>query len=271
MRLFISVISHGHDNLIVQLNCLAKLASELDGVYIFIKKNINDNDKKLAEIQKIIGVNVLDESYGLGFGANNNYVFDFCVKEFGLKDSDYFLVLNPDVLVSSGSLSSLLETVKKDNVQLATIALFKDKELTIHDKCLRKYPTFFNFVYSFVGLTNESILDKTKITEVGCFDWAAGSFLLFKAELYRKLSGFDEKFFMYCEDIDICWRANKIHNNKLTYYPDIQGIHFAQHANRSFLSKHFFWHINSIARFLLKSTLSKLSLFIGIRNQSKIK
>ena len=54
-------------------------------------------------------------------------------------------------------------------------------------------------------------------------DWAAGSFLLFKASLFRKLGGFDPGYFMYCEDIDICWRAQKLFNQQLLFNPNIKA------------------------------------------------
>ncbi len=38
-------------------------------------------------------------------------------------------------------------------------------------------------------------------------EWVAGSFIAFKSSSYRKVQGFDENYFMYCEDIDICYRA----------------------------------------------------------------
>ena len=41
-------------------------------------------------------------------------------------------------------------------------------------------------------------------------DWVGGMFMLFNSEDYNKLKGFDEKYFLYFEDVDICYRANKI-------------------------------------------------------------
>jgi GT2 family glycosyltransferase len=87
---------------------------------------------------------------------------------------------------------------------------------------------------------------------------------------YRALKGFDEGYFMYCEDIDICYRAKQLATDIL-YFQDIKAVHLAQHSNRRVFSKHFFWHLKSIARFLLKFTFPKFSGLIGIRNQSKIK
>ncbi|EBA4721521.1 glycosyltransferase family 2 protein, partial [Salmonella enterica] len=75
--------------------------------------------------------------------------------------------------------------------------------------------------------------------------------LIFKAEFFSKLNGFNEKYFMYCEDIDICWRANKIYNTSVLYLPQYVGVHLAQFNNRKILSRHFLWHIKSIILFLM--------------------
>ena len=63
---------------------------------------------------------------------------------------------------------------------------------------------------SFLFQKNKTIIDKFSLNEESFTDWAAGSLLLFSADTYKKLNGFDEKYFMYCEDIDICYRYKKI-------------------------------------------------------------
>ncbi|MDQ9204053.1 hypothetical protein QBS70_02600, partial [Cronobacter sakazakii] len=53
-------------------------------------------------------------------------------------------------------------------------------------------------------------------------------------QLYERLEGFDTKYYMYCEDIDICLRANLIIGAKLTYIPSVRAIHLAAHIENCF-------------------------------------
>jgi N-acetylglucosaminyl-diphospho-decaprenol L-rhamnosyltransferase len=250
MKVFISVISHGHEKLILDLNCLATL-SQNDKFEIVIKNNISLESEALSALAKEKNIHFLDESYGLGFGENNNYVFNWCCKNLNLKPTDWFLVLNPDVLVDDSSIINLVEQAHKNSIELATINLYKDNEYTIYDNCVRSFPTLLDFISSYIGLGNRTILDKRNTSKKRLVDWAAGSFLLFKSSLYRDLAGFDPNYFMYCEDIDICWRAKELKDKSLMFYPDIKAIHFAEHANRSLFSKHFIWHVKSMVRYLL--------------------
>lgn len=89
---------------------------------------------------------------------------------------------------------------------------------------------------SFLFKKNDCVVNKNKITKPTYVDWAAGSFLIFNAFFYSKLNGFNEKYFMYCEDIDICWRAKN--TSILQFYT----IHAMQQ---------FIWHNLTIVGFLV--------------------
>jgi len=250
------VISHGHDNLITELGCLSQLKKHSD-IKVILKNNYHNIDSSLTKFCQSNQIDFIDEEYGLGFGENNNYIFNYAVNKLELNDNDYFLILNPDVSIELIAILDIVNLAEKSNSELTTLNLYKDKKLSVFDNCVRKFPAVYDFISSYVGLGNKTIIDKAKVTEAVEVDWAAGSFLLFKASLYRKLGGFDPNYFMYCEDIDICWRAQKIFGEKLMFFPQIKAIHHAQHANRSLFSKHFVWHVKSMIRYLL--------LFYGLR------
>lgn len=247
MSLYISVVSHGHEKIIKTINCLPKLA-ELSSVQVILLDNLGQ-----AGLKSYCNQNTLEyipNTETKGFGENNNIVFQYCEKELGMKQNDLFLVLNPDVNISTHTLEELLSYVKKDASKMATINLYKDRFLSIPDYSIRKFPSFINFLYSFIGLGNSTIIQKDLIEKPTVVDWAAGSFLIFEVSLYRELGGFDESYFMYCEDIDICWRGKQMSNAELIYYPDVMAVHLAQHANRKVLSRHFYWHVKSMFRYL---------------------
>ena len=239
MKTYISIISHGHIELIKKLGCLNKLAEEFTVIVKLNKKEKISSDDIF--FKKIL---VLDEKYNRGFGENNNIVFNYCRESLGMDKNDIFIVLNPDVYVETATIRKLFKSIVSDQARIATINLFKDSDYTIYDNSIRKYPNLFDFIKSFLFGSKKTIIDKNNITEPKAVDWGAGSFLAFKAEHYNNLAGFSEQYYMYCEDIDICYRS-KIMGYPLLYYPQYKAIHLACHKNRSVFSKHFYWHFRS--------------------------
>jgi len=259
MKVFISVVSHGHEALISDLRCLEKLAQHPNFVVV-IKNNKPLQDELFIKYLENNDIHFINEAHFTGFGENNNYVFQWCSDNLSLTNDDYFLVLNPDVFVCANEITKLVNAMQNHKVQLSTLNLFKNEELTNYDYCVRSFPSLVDFIGSYLGLGNKSIVDKASVKQPVEVDWAAGSFLLFKTTLYEKLQGFDSNYFMYCEDIDICWRSKKLHQHSLVFFPKIKAIHYAQHANRAILSKHFLWHIKSVFRYL--------TMFYGLRKPS---
>ncbi|WP_237612826.1 glycosyltransferase family 2 protein [Proteus sp. G2675] len=253
MSIYISVISHGHSDLINKLSCLENLSKHYN---IIIKSNKFGDD--FSKLEENINIHWINNQYNCGFGKNNNIVYSYCVKNLKMVEDDYFIILNPDVIVNYNAINALIEEMIRDKVLIATINLFKDKKNSIYDCSIRMFPSLKHFIKSFLGLGNSSIVDKSKIIEPCHIDWAAGSFLAIQSCHYLKLGGFDEKYFMYCEDIDICYRSFLM-NIPVKYYPAIHAIHLAKHANRKIFSKHFYWHFSSAIRFLLtKKNLTKM-------------
>jgi N-acetylglucosaminyl-diphospho-decaprenol L-rhamnosyltransferase len=243
MALFISVINHNHDTLISQNETLSELSREH---FVIIKSNTpakqclidycNDNSIYLFESQKN------------GFGANNNEVFRIAKSIFGMNNDDLFLVLNPDIEITLTAINNLINELKNDKVDIAAINLFLDKSLTEYDNSIRYYPKIINPIKTLLKINRKDLYDKNKIQEPIKIEWAAGSFLLFTVKSYEKLNGFDESYFMYFEDADICTRANTT-GLTIKYFPNIKAIHYAFHNNRKLLSKHFLWYLRSLLKY----------------------
>jgi hypothetical protein len=75
-------------------------------------------------------------------------------------------------------------------------------------------------------------------------------FMLFRAEAFQDIGGFNEEFFLYYEDVDICarlWKAGW----KVVLHPGVSVIHDAQRASRH-NPRHMAWHLSSMARYFWK-------------------
>jgi GT2 family glycosyltransferase len=70
--------------------------------------------------------------------------------------------------------------------------------------------------------------------------------MLFRSEAYRQIGGFDERFFMYGEDFDICARL-RLAGWKLSIAEHLQARHDAQRASHS-SKRHLYWHLTSLLK-----------------------
>ncbi|MDC3345115.1 galactosyltransferase-related protein, partial [Flavobacteriaceae bacterium] len=81
-------------------------------------------------------------------------------------------------------------------------------------------------------------------------DFVQGSFMLFKTEDLLRLNGFDNRFFMYMEDVDICKRIDQLGKKKL-FYPKVEIIHTHRKGSSKSI-KLFIIHISSIIKYFMK-------------------
>ncbi|WP_246584698.1 glycosyltransferase family 2 protein [Yersinia kristensenii] len=240
--MYISVVSHNHANIITELNSLGELSKRYSVI-------ITDNtgETKLEEYCMDNGIHYLKNFSRKGFGENNNQNYYYAKGVLNMKDEDYFLVLNPDVLIDIEKLQIALSITQKNNSIASTINLIKREGE--FDCNIRKYPTFIDFIESYLFKNNRTIVDKSKLKMDQYVDWASGSFLLIKSGIYNSIGGFDENYFMYCEDLDICKRISSTTGEKILYIHTVNAVHYAAHNNRRLLSKHFFWHARSVFRY----------------------
>src|SRR5690606_33557130 len=76
--------------------------------------------------------------------------------------------------------------------------------------------------------------------------WVAGMFMLFESHAFANLQGFDERFFLYYEDVDICARIWET-GSKLVVCPKVSVVHDAQRDSHRKM-KYLYWHISSMLR-----------------------
>ena len=255
--IYVAVVSHGHEDIINELSCIDSLAQSED-ITVVIKDNLASGvlRKKYRDNPNIT---VIEDSPGLGFGENNNFIFNYCLSSLEANLADWFLILNPDVKVSQDVVCKLHTCAESSGYDFSTINLYKDIANNVPDNNIRTFPSLFDFISSYIFGKNDTIINKSMLDTDTAIDWVAGSFLFIKFEIYNKLNGFDEQYFMYCEDIDICWRYSKIFSKKVMYIPYLKALHDYRKANRRFFSSHFRWHVKSMFIFLYKKVTNNIS------------
>jgi len=191
-ELLISIISHDQgDELITLLNCIEKHCSK--NLAVVVTLNVEEKlpfSKADYSFPLIIIENFLKPR---GFSTNHN-------QAFACMESDYFCVLNTDVYFSKDPFPCLIDAVAEEDIGvIAPLAYSTSDQLA---DSARKLPTPFKLLQRRFIKRNEYLPSES----FRYVDWVAGFFMLFDSELFKKLCGFDEKYFLYCEDVDICSR-----------------------------------------------------------------
>ena len=229
----VSIVSHGHGHLIPDLVEILLGFKEIKK--IIITKNIPEE----FYIPNTNRVELIENRSPLGFGSNHNAAFRL--------SEGSFCVLNPDINFFDNPFPHLLRILDEPGVGLVA-PLVKDAAGKVQDSA-RYYPNLERMIHRmFNGGQSEYELNEN----VGRFspDWVAGMFMLFRRTCYEEVAGFDEKFFLYCEDVDICARIRE-KRYRLIFEPSVSIQHIgARMSKRSliFLSL----HIKSLVRLYLK-------------------
>ena len=188
----------------------------------------------------------------IGFGAGHNVIID------KIKDSsDYHLILNPDVYFKKTVIPNLIQELKNDET-LAMIApkvLFPNGE---HQYSCRRYPEFLELVARRFPVFKPFLKPKVfkgqykdrDLTNPFYADYLAGCFHLYKTDDFVKLKGFDERYFLYMEDVDICKKIDKIEKRKL-YFPKEEIKHVLKQGSSKDV-KLFFRHAISAIKYFYK-------------------
>lgn len=88
-------------------------------------------------------------------------------------------------------------------------------------------------------------------------DWLLGACLAVPAEVYRQLGGMDERYRLYCEDIDLCWRTWAA-GYQVAIDPQAVVEHdLSELTRRRFLTRATLWHFSSMGRFVLRHGLRR--------------
>lgn len=247
----VAIISHGHEELLIA-SALGGLLHSDQPLKVWLKDN--KPSSKLKTYCAEHGIFYTDAQPGLGFGHNNNFIYDLIQKEIGFAAGDTFIAMNPDITIEPITIHQLVAQMKRDDAAIATINLYRDPNFLTPDANVRHFPDLFSIFKIILLRSIAAAYDKNRMSEPCHVDWASGAFLAFDALHYSTLKGFDLRYFMYFEDVDICYRSTLL-GQAVRYYPQLKAIHAAAHKNRNIASRHAIWFFHSLIKFLSRRYL----------------
>ena len=186
------------------------LPSVIQSTYTNIEIIVADNastDQSLELLEREFP-NVKVIRFGENFGFAKGY--NEALRQV---DSDYYVLLNSDVLVEPGWLESMVALLEKDKKYAAC----QPKLLAFHDKSLFEYAggaggwiDILGYPFARGRLFDHCEKDNGQYQEIEEIFWASGAALMIKSEVFHKVGGFDPFFFAHQEEIDLCWRIHNI-------------------------------------------------------------
>lgn len=231
----ISIVSHGQAELVKYLLHDLK-ASKLSDCEIIVTINVPEDEfvYDLCELP----LRIVRNTSPKGFGANHNAAF-------GMATGQYFIVLNPDIRMSSLSLSELLKPFQEPGVAASAPWVVNSQGQT--EDNARRFPTLLTMIRRFLLRSSQPEYDVGSTPSL--VDWVAGMFIVFRRQAFNDVGGFDDRrFFMYYEDVDLCERLHKS-GWRIVLQPTVQVCHDAQRTSRRNL-RYLRWHFVSAVRYL---------------------
>ncbi len=223
----VSVIIANYNNFDLLLKCLATLyenTKQLEFEVILVDDNSVEGDinEVVKEFDKLI---LIKNPTNLGYSKTNN---------IGLKlaQGKYILLLNNDILFKENSIKTIFDYAEQqeESIFIGCKLLNPDNSW---QASTAKFPSALNlftsnfFLYKLfpsLSMFNKYYLQKKNIKVPVVVDYVLGAFLFGQREVFLKLQGFDERFFFYAEDIDICYRLRLL-GGKTIFNPSTSVVH----------------------------------------------
>lgn len=233
----VSVVSHGQQAMIVPL--LDQL-QRFCGAHIHkVVLTVNVPEPDLVDAtMHAFPVHRIVNPEPRGFGSNHNAAFQHA-------ETDWFLVLNPDIRIGHDVLGALLGLVRPETEVIAPQIVEPGASAPEPHRAL---------------LTPWEIMARRRPNYPAPVQpsWVPGMFMLLRATAYREIGGFDPRFFMYGEDFDLCARL-QLAGWTITVGESLHVVHEAQrasHRNR----QHLAWHFSSLLKVWASRTFWRYAL-----------
>lgn len=221
--------------IIVNYNVKNLLKKSLESIFNFQKELrfeviVVDNDSEDQSAQMVRkhfpGVKLTENQRNLGFSAA-------CNQGIRMSCGRYILFLNPDTEFTPGGISEMIKFMDSHPQVGICGPQMVDPQRKVHFSA-RSFPSYLtaissgqsilNRVFPDNPLSRKYLLKDQNRSQKMKVDWVSGSCLLAKRDVFEKIGLLDERFFMYVEDVDFCYRAKKA-GFSVYYFPNSVVVH----------------------------------------------
>jgi GT2 family glycosyltransferase len=265
----ISVIIVSYNTCDMTLKCLADLYAELNTIRaeVFVVDNASADRSVEAIRTNFPDVHVIANTQNRGFGAANNQALKTARGEF-------LLLLNSDAFIKPGAIAALIGALRQDPKAGAVGPRLLNRDGSLQISCFRFPSPFRAWVenlwistafphHPIIGDYRRWPHDAPRVV-----DWVIGACLLVRREVYEKVGGFDERFFMYAEETD--WqRRIRDAGWTIVFTPAAQVIHLggiSGAGEKPRINRHFFQSLDYYERQhhgILGLILLRIAMIVG--------
>ncbi len=239
----VSIVSHGHAELAARLFDDLRVHKP-NGIEVILTLNIEEALPFDPDSFPFC-VKTIRNASPRGFAANHNAAF-------GVSGGNFFCVLNPDIRVHADPFLALVRELGNPTIGAAA-PLILDADGAIEDSA-RPFPTLSSLVGKALGVEPE------RCYEIGeesiSPDWVGGMFMLLRRDAFAAVGGFDARYHLYYEDVDLCARL-RLAGYDIRLVPSASAVHLARRQSRRDI-RYSLWHLRSMIRYILSGTRRKV-------------
>lgn len=245
----ISIVSHGQWHLIRDLLQDLDVLDSRTRFQVTLILNVPESEMFTLDGYSF-PVRLIENTQSLGFAENHNQAFQNPVNA---QERKYFFVINPDVRINQDVFPDLVQQLES-NAEIGVLTPVVVNDKGVREDSIRILPTPWIILKKVFQI---QIPASAEITDsIAKPDWIAGMFMGFRSDVFKDIQGFDDKFFLYYEDVDICSRL-WLRGLQVRVNPNISIVHNAQRDSHGDI-KYLKWHLNSMLHFFLSKVYRKV-------------
>ena len=229
--------------------CLRSVKAGTNGTRLEIVNVDNSSTDDSAEVVQryFPDAKIIRNDQNVGFGRACNLAAENAT-------GDYLLFLNPDVRIDKDSIEGLLNVYRQQDRVGTVVGRMRFPDGSFQATC-RKYPEFNNMVFSrgsiFSRIMNTNghytLPDYDTVTPVPA---AAGTMMMIRRKLFEEIGGFDSRFFMFMEDVDLCLRIGLL-GYRNYFVPEAGAVHLWGRGSRvGKFKRNLYHHVNAWRYFM---------------------
>jgi len=249
-------------------NCLQSIFRSdlqfINSVIVVDNHSSDDSCKELPD-EELLRVIECDKNHGFGKACNIGSEY---------AKSSYILFLNPDTIIEEKSITNAIKFMqleKSVDIGICGIQLIYEDGVVSHS-CSR-FPSLFNQIVKILGLNKIFPILGAPMRDFNHLisrnvDQVMGAFFLIRREIFLANDGFDERFFVYFEEVDLSKRVSQ-QGYSSYFLSDAKAVHIGGGSSQNIKSKRLFYHLRSRILFFKKNhsfieflTLLLLTMFL---------
>ncbi len=232
--MYLSNIIVNYNNSDVLNDCLESIYKTVDGIefeIIVIDNSLKDNGIESIK-KKFPEIKLIKNNKNVGFSRANNQAFK-------ISEGDILLFLNPDIVLAEGAVTNMV-TYLKSHKEIGVLGpKILNMDETLQYSC-RSFPYVWTGLFNRYSLitklfpnnyfTTKYLLTDFDHNDVREVDWVSGSCMMISKDIFKKVGSFDENYFLFNEDVDLCKNMINI-GHKTVYYPFAKVYHRITSSN----------------------------------------